>query len=402
LINKVNYFNTTGKRRLIRYALLIVVILMVVWFFLPGKKKDLSFAPDKGQRPQMQGGAPLVIAKKVIAKEISNSREYIGRIEAIDSVDLVARVSGYLETIDFTEGRNVKAGELMFTIEKRRFTAEIDARRGSVLQIEANLDEAQKYLQRLQTAKPGSVPEKDIETAQKNVSFYKAQLVSAKANLALAEIDLAYATVRSPITGRVTLKRYSVGDYVGPNSSTIATVIRIDPIRVVCSISEVEYLNLLEHSGSSPEKIFKPSLRLPNGSVYKGDGEWDFIDTSIDPSTGTISMRSRFANPDGKLIPGGYVTVILTPVRAELVPLIPQTAVMESREGSYVFVVDNDNIASMRMVKKRSALGTDWIIDDGIKAGEVVIVEGIQKVRPGQAVNISGGAAKAAPATGNI
>lgn len=354
-----------------------------------------------GQRPQMQGAAPLVIAQEVVAKEISSSREYIGRIEAVDSVDLIARVSGYLETIDFIEGRNVKAGDLMFTIEKARFKAEIEARRGSVLQIEANLAEAEKYLQRLQTAKTGSVPEKDIETAQKNVSFYSAQLVSAKANLELATIDLAYATVRAPITGRVTLKRYSVGDYVGPNSGTIATVIRVDPIRVVCSISEVEYINLLERSGSSLEKIFRPSLRLPNGSLYKGDGAWDFVDTSIDPSTGTISMRSRFANPEGILIPGGYVTVILTPVRAEVRPLIPQPAVMESKEGSYVFVVDKENIASMRMIKKRSVLGTDWIIDDGIKAGEVVIIEGIQKVRPGQAVNISGGAAKAAPKTGN-
>ncbi|MBN1904410.1 MAG: efflux RND transporter periplasmic adaptor subunit [Deltaproteobacteria bacterium] len=400
MIIKNDYFNTTGKRRFIRYAFLIVIILVVAWFFMRDKK-DIPFAPEMGQRPQMQGAPPLVIAQEVVAKEISSSREYIGRIEAVDSVDLIARVSGYLETIDFIEGRNVKAGDLMFTIEKARFKAEIEARRGSVLQIEANLADAEKYLQRLQTAKTGSVPEKDIETAQKNVSFYSAQLVSAKANLELATIDLAYATVRSPITGRVTLKRYSVGDYVGPNSGTIATVIRVDPIRVVCSISEVEYINLLERSGASLEKIFRPSLRLPNGSLYKGDGEWDFIDTSIDPSTGTISMRSRFANPEGILIPGGYVTVILTPVRAEVRPLIPQPAVMESKEGSYVFVVDKENIASMRMIKKRSVLGTDWIIDDGIKAGEVVIVKGIQKVRPGQAVNISGGAAKAAPKTGN-
>ncbi|NLD39204.1 MAG: efflux RND transporter periplasmic adaptor subunit [Desulfatiglans sp.] len=400
MINEKDYFNTMGKRRFIRYALLIVIILVVAWFFLHGKKEG-SIAPDMGQRPQMRGATPLVIAQEIIAKEISVSQEYIGRIEAVDSVDLVARVSGYLETIDFTEGRNVKAGDLMFTIEKARFKAEIEARRGSVLQIEANLTEAEKYLKRLQTAKAESVPEKDVEAAQKNVSFYSAQLVSAKANLELSEIDLAYATVRTPIAGRVTQKRYSVGDYVGPSSGTIATVVKIDPIRVVCSISEVEYLNLLERSGSSPEKIFKPSLRLPNGTLYKGDGEWDFIDTSIDSSTGTISMRSRFANPDGILIPGGYVTVILTPVRAELVPLVPQPAVMESREGSYVFVVDKENIASMRMIKKRSALGTDWIIDDGIKAGEVVIIEGIQKVQPGQAVNISGGTAKAAPATGN-
>jgi membrane fusion protein (multidrug efflux system) len=400
LINKNDYFNAAVKRRLLKYAFLIVAILAALWFIFTGKK-DTSSKPDMGQRLQMQMPAPFVRVHEVALKEISVAREYIGRIEAVDSVDLVARVSGYLETIDFTEGRNIKAGDLMFTIEKERFKAEIESRRGALLQIEANLTEAEKYLKRLQTAKSGSVPEKDVEAAQKNVSFYSAQLVSAKANLELATIDMAYTTVRSPISGRVTQKRYSVGDYVGPGSGTIATVIKIDPIRVVCSISEVEYLNLLERAGSSPEKIFRPSLRLPNGSPYAGEGKWDFIDTSIDPSTGTISMRTRFANPDGMLVPGGYVTVILAPLRPELLPIIPQPAVMESREGSYVFVVGNDNVAQMRMIKKRSVMGTDWIIDDGIKAGEVVIVEGIQKVRPGQAVNISGGAEKPAPIGGN-
>ena len=376
-----------GKVRLLNYAFLLIAMLVAVWFFLESRKEAAS-SLDTGPRGEFQAEAPLVRVQKVIQKEITDTREYIGRVEAIDSVDLVARVSGYLESIDFEEGHDVKAGDLMFTIEKARFRAEIEARRGTVAQIEANLVEAEKYLRRLQSAKAGSVPEKDIESAQKDVDYNSAQLVSAKANLELAEIDLQYTTVRAPISGRVSRKRYSVGDYVGPNSGTIATIVKFNPIRVVCSMSEVEYLNLMERSGSSPEEIFHPTLRLPNGSQYPDKGKWDFADTAIDASTGTISLRSRYGNPDGLLIPGGYVTVVLSQVKGQMLVLVPQAAVAESREGSYVYVVGDNDVAEMRIIKIRTVIGTDWIVEEGIRVGETIVVEGIQKVRHGQAVKI--------------
>jgi membrane fusion protein (multidrug efflux system) len=383
---------------LLNYAFLLFAILVAIWFFIESRK-EVASSPDAGPRARIQAEAPLVRVQKVIQREITDTREYVGRVEAIDSVDLVARVSGYLESIDFEEGNYVKAGDLMFTIEKARFRAEIEARKGSVAQIEANLVEAKKYLRRLQSARAGSVPEKDIESAQRDVDYNRAQLGSAKANLKLAEIDLQYTSVHAPISGRVTRKHYSIGDYVGPSSGTIASIVRYDPIRVVCSMSEVEYLNLMERSGSSPEKIFHPALRLPNGSLYPPKGEWDFADTAIDASTGTISLRSRYANPDGILIPGGYVTVVLSQVKGEWLPLVPQAAVAESREGSYVYVVGDNDVAEMRIIKKRTVIGTDWIVEEGIRVGETVIVQGVQKIRPGQAVEIESGVAKEFPET---
>jgi RND family efflux transporter MFP subunit len=387
-------------KRLLNYAFLLVAVVVAVWFFMESREEAAS-PPAAGPMAKMQAEAPLVRVQKVVAKEITSKKEYIGRVEAIDSVDLVARVSGYLESIDFVEGRYVKAGDLMFTIEKEMFQAQIEARKGTVSQIEADLTEAEKYLRRLQSAKEGSVPQKDIESAQRDVDSFRAQLVSARANLDLAEIDLKYATVWAPMSGRVTKKRYSVGDYVGPNSGTIATIVKMNPIRVVCSLSEVEYLNLMERSGSSPEKIFRPALRLPNGMLYQHEGRWDFADTQIDSSTGTISLRSRYSNPNGLLIPGGYVTVVLSPIKEETLPLVPQAAVAEDQEGSYVYVVGEKNQAEKRPIKKGSVYGTDWIVEEGIRAGETVIVEGMQKVRPGQTVTISNNGPEAAPGAGS-
>ncbi|MBN2241040.1 MAG: efflux RND transporter periplasmic adaptor subunit [Acidobacteria bacterium] len=383
------------------YTFLLAAVAVAVWFFLESRKEAASAPEGAGPMAKVQAqAAPFVRVQEIVEKEIAQAREYVGRVEAIDSVNLVARVSGYLESIHFEEGGFVKAGDLMFTIEKDRFRAEIESRRGAVSQIEANLAEAEKYLRRLQSARRESVPEKDIESAQRDVDFYGAQLVSAKANLELAEIDLGYATVRAPMSGRVTKKHYSVGNYVGPNSGTIVTIVQFDPIRVVCSLSEVEYLSLMERSGSSPEKIFRPTLRLPGNSIYPAKGSWDFADTAIDPGTGTISLRSRYSNPEGLLIPGGYVTVVLSPVKRETLPVVPQAAVNEAKEGSFVYVVGENNRAEMRFIKKRSVLGTDWIVEEGVRAGETVIIEGVQKVRPGQAVRIQNGGADANSAAG--
>jgi membrane fusion protein (multidrug efflux system) len=141
-------------------------------------------------------------------------------------------------------------------------------------------------------------------------------------------------------------------------------------------------------------------LLLPNGDPYPGKGSWDFADTAIDPNTGTISLRSRYNNPGGLLIPGGYVTVVLSPVKRETLPVVPQAAVNEAKEGSFVYVVGDNSLAEMRFIKKRSVLGTDWIVEEGIRAGEIVIVEGVQKVRPGQAVQIQNTGTDTNPAAG--
>ena len=379
-------------RRILSYGFLLLAIVIAVWFVLQSQKDVSRASEGMGGRQGPGEAAPLVLTQTIREDNVSWTKEYIGRVEPIDAVDLVARVSGYLESIEFEEGREVRAGDVMFTIERDKFLAEVESRRGSISQIQANLIEAEQYLRRLKSASKESVPEKDIEAARRDVDFFQAQLVSARASLDLAQIDLSYTTVRAPMSGRVTKKNYSVGDYVGPGSGTIATIVQFDPIRVVSSMSEVDYLDLMERTGSSPENKFRPELKLPNGNSYPETGKWDFADTGIDSSTGTISLRSRYSNPEGLLIPGGYVTVVMSAFEEEVLPLVPQVAVSESREGSFVFVVDQDNVAERRLISTRSVRGTDWIVEEGIKAGENVVVQGIQKVIPGRKVEIGEGA----------
>ena len=188
--------------RLFSFGFLIVAIIVAGWFVVESQKDVTAAARNGGGgggggRPGASAEqAPLVQVKKIEASEISTTREYIGRVEAINSVDLVARVSGYLESINFEEGRFVKAGDIMFTIEKAEYLAEIEKQSGAIAQIRANLVQADKYLARLESASRESVPEKDIEMAQRNVDFYQAQLDSAKASLDLAQLELEYTTVR--------------------------------------------------------------------------------------------------------------------------------------------------------------------------------------------------------------
>ncbi|WP_373500362.1 efflux RND transporter periplasmic adaptor subunit [Desulfococcus sp.] len=348
-------------------------------------------APPKAGPPQMP---PPVVSVAVIAeKTVNPPMTYVGRVEAIQAVDLRARVEGTLEQVKFREGGRVKSGERLYVIEQAAYKARMDADQARIAEARAALAKARQYRERLQSVRKGGVSKTDLETAQANEQEAQAQVDAATANLALSRLNLEYTTIEAPITGRIGATNITSGNLVGPDSGILGRIVQLDPIRVVYSVSETDLVSVRLKStaeGVDEEKMkarLVPQIRLGNGAMYEIPGRLDFSDNEVDPATGTIAVRAIFDNPDGILLPGQYVTVLLSLSNPRKMPVVPQSAVLEDRDGRYVFVVDGESRAQQRRITTGAPVDTDWAVSSGLMAGETVIVSGVQKVRPGQAVN---------------
>ena len=336
------------------------------------------------------GPPPLVTIVAVAEQDVNPSAEYVGHVEAVQVVDLRARVEGFLEQVGFKEGSDVHSGDLLYVIEQAPYQSRVDAARAIAAQAEASLSKASQRLSRLRAARPESVPATDMDNAVAEELSARARLAEARANLTTAQINLGYTQVKAPIRGRIGHTAYTKGNLVNPASGALARIVQLDPIRVVYSISENDIVDIqmaLRDAQNGKKNSFLTSrLKLANGETIKGSGRMDFVDNAVDPRTGTIVVRALFDNPDGMLLPGQYVTVMVTRSKPKLMPVVPQSAILEDHDGRYVFVVDDQNRVIMRRVKTGPVIGVNWAMASGLTVGEKVIVEGIQKVQPGQVV----------------
>ena len=377
----------------VRIEILRTCFVGILFLLLTGTGPLLA-AESGGQRPGTpeEGPAePAPLVKVVTIKEmdVNPPQEFVGRIEAIQRVDLHAQVSGYLQEVVFKEGELVKAGDTLYQIEKAPYQARVNANKARVAQTRATLTLTQQYLKRLRTADSEAVSATDIEAAESEMAQAKASLEEAEATLEQSRINLGYTTIKAPITGRIGKNYFTRGNLVGPDSGTLARIVQIDPIRVVFSISENELSKIQKTQSKSILERFqeqKIQLQFPTGEIYETTGRADFLANEVDASTGTIAFRARFANPGGLLVPGQYVTVLISRSQPEKKPVVPQPAVLEDREGRYVFVVDREHKVQQRRIETAEMLETVWAIESGLAPGEIVVVEGIQKVRPGQKV----------------
>jgi membrane fusion protein (multidrug efflux system) len=337
-----------------------------------------------------QGRPPVVRVLAVTEAEVNPPTEHVGRVEAIQAVDLRARVQGYLEAVKFNEGSDVRARDLLFTIEQAPYLASVNAARAKVASAEAALTNASQYLRRLQAVRSGGVSATDLEAAVSNELKAQALLQEAEASLEQAELDLGYTIIKAPISGRIGRTVFTKGNLVGPDSGALARIVQIDPILVVYSVSENDYADVkTSHQDMTPEQLRQelvPRLKLSNGELYPGAGKLAFADNEVDADTGTIAVWAEFENPHGILLPGQYVTVLLSLSNPRRLPVVPQSAVQEDREGRYVFVVDGDNKVQQRRITTGAVVGVNWAVEAGLMVGETVIVQGVQKVRPGQVV----------------
>ena len=338
---------------------------------------------------------PVVTVMTVTEHEVNPAKTYVGRVEAIQAVDLRARVQGYLEQVKFKEGTDVRAGDLLYVIEQVPYKSRVDEERAKVDEARATLKDARQYLQRLKTVQSGGVSETDMETAVNKELRAAAALDEAKANLEQARIDLGYTTIKAPIGGRIGKTSLTRGNLVGPDSGSLARIVQLHPIRVVYSVSEnhlaktgrPEKKNVLEEPETDACPPV-PMIRMPDGKMYPLEGRLDFVDNQVDPDTGTIAVRAVFDNPKGFLLPGQYVNVLVTCRNGKHFPLVSQSAVQVDRKGRYVFVVDDQMHVQQRRIETGAAIGADWVVHSGLAVGERVIIQGVQKVTPGQTVKM--------------
>ncbi len=341
------------------------------------------------EKPSGADQAPTVSVSKVPEMQVNPATEFVGRVEAIQSVDLRARVEGYINKIDFTEGGEVKKGSLLIQLEQAPYLAKVNESKAQVALAQASLDKAVRYISRLKAVRSGGVAATDMDSALAAEETGRAQLQQAQASLQQAELNLSYTTITAPIGGIMGRVQYTLGNLVGPSSGALARLVQLNPIRVIYSVSENEYVTARTKAGDNPQQLqaeLVPRLRLPNGKMYPLAGKLDFTDPQVDPGTGTIAMRAIFQNPHHVLLPGQYVTVLLSRREPRLMPVVPQAAVLEDRQGLYVLVVGKDHRVQRRSIVRGAPLGTGWAVESGIKAGEEIIVHGVQLAQPGQVV----------------
>jgi membrane fusion protein (multidrug efflux system) len=335
---------------------------------------------------------PAVTVVPTAMRQVTETGDFIGRVTPIDKVDLVARVAGFIEQRNFTEGEQIKRGDLLFVIEQATYKAAVEQQKASLARTKATATNAKLQLDRAQElVRNQNVSQATYDQRAADYAGAQADVMQAQAMLQQAEINLSYTEIRSPIDGRIGLATFTVGNLVQPSSGTLATIVRQDPIYVIFQASSrdvLEYKRRLAQANDQNRHV-TIHIRLPDGTLYQHAGVTNFLDVQVDPNTDTVAVRAEMQNPDYLLIPSSVVGVTVERGAPQAALVIPQSAILIDQAGRYVLVVNPDKKVEQRRVTTGVEQGRDVVVSGGLKEGELVIVEGIQKVRPGQVVATS-------------
>jgi membrane fusion protein, multidrug efflux system len=360
----------------------------------------LGILPVGAKAQPASTGPPAVGVVRAERQQITETNEFIGRIQAVGRVALVARVTAFLEKRAFVEGAEVKKGDLLYLLEQPPFQAQVDYNKANVAQLEAQHRNAELTLERAQyLLKTVAGEQATVDSALAGERSLAAQIAAAQAQLEQAEINLGYTEIRAPIDGEISSTAVTEGNVVSPTSGTLANLVSQDPMYVLFPIALRTGLDLRSRYG--PKGGFSAvviKLRLPNGRIYKTAGRLDYAAPTVAQTTDTITLRGVIPNlvypgmkvgePGAReLIDGEFVTVLLEGVQPVSVLAIPRSAVLSDQQGDYVYVVDAQNKAQQRRIRLGQSTPSTAVVSDGLKEGELVVSEGVQRVRPGETVS---------------
>jgi len=330
---------------------------------------------------------PTVEVTNVVQKDVPIFKEWVGALDGNVNAVIRPQVTGYLIKQNYREGDLVKAGQVLFEIDPRTFQAALNQSKGQLAEQQARHDTAKANLARIRPlAEKNAVSQKDLDDAVGAELSTRSSVESAKAAVEEAQLNLGFTKITSPVNGIAGIAKTQLGNLVGPNMQVeLTSVSEVNPIKAYINVSEQEYLKV-RGSGNNAADI-SLELILADGSVYPHKGKMVLTDRQIDPTTGTLKVGSIFANPGNRLRPGGYglVRAVMSVKKGAM--LIPQRSVTDMQGKYLVAVIGADNKVSIRPVKVAERIGSDWIIEEGLKPGEKIVVEGTQKVKPDMVVN---------------
>lgn len=358
-------------------TIVIIALIVIAKFFI------FSGGPPPGMGGEMP--PPVVEIAEITEIEVRDKIETTGRVEAPLSVDIRPRVEGYLEKVYFKEGSLVKKGDLLFLIGPRSFEVSVNQASADVEETKAALREAENNLVRITDLVEKEYASKaQYDDALAGRDRLKALLNAKEAKLENSKINLGYTRIYARIDGKIGRITMDEGNVVSPAIGTLARIVSLNPIYVNYNISAEEYLKLKKEQKT--DKQTEVEITLPDKSIYPKKGQVVFYDNEVDATTGTITVRAEFDNPEYMLIPGQYVSAVMYIGKPEKTVVVPQEAVLDNPQGRYVYVLQEDSTVNVRPISINKQYDSYWTVTDGLKIGEKVVAKGTQKLRPGMKV----------------